>query len=163
MPDLLIPKREDLSFRKELLESEKTMAFQHETIPFPESEWDAWLDHWVTNANPAKRFYRFAFCDGCNDFVALCGWEKIESKYFMILIVDSKRREIGYGTNIAKSLAQEAMKHDIDSFYTKVFLDNSAIVFLKKCGFEEVESDNLTATFRVNTKHLSEIDDDWKD
>lgn len=162
MPDLVIPKREELSFRKNMLENEKTMAFRHGTVPFPESEWDTWMDKWILHADPLDRFYRFVFCDGCNDFVALCGWEKIENKYQLILIVDLKRRNVGYGTSIVKLLAEEAKSRKIESFYAKVYLDNSAIAFLKKCGFEEVKSDLQTVTLKTKTEALSKIEDDWK-
>lgn len=162
MPDLIIPKREDLTFRENLLENEKTMEFNHEIIPFPEEEWDNWMSKWIFNANPKSRFYRFVFCDGCNDFVALCGWEKLNNIYELILIVDAKKRNVGYGTSALKLLANEALKYDIENFYTKIYLDNPAIKFLKKSGFEEIESNLRTVTLKVKTNHLIQITENQK-
>ena len=50
---LYTPTLEDLWFRKQFMEDEETMFYNHHwggTIPFPEELWPDWHDYWVAKA-----------------------------------------------------------------------------------------------------------------
>lgn len=55
------PELHDLWFRQKMMADEETMSYNHAwggTIPFPESRWKTWYDHWLVH-HEDKRFYRY--------------------------------------------------------------------------------------------------------
>ncbi len=50
MIKLVVPSLEDMWFREQLINDEKTMEFNKKwggTIHFPKDKWESWYDYWV--------------------------------------------------------------------------------------------------------------------
>ena len=70
MIKLVVPSLEDMWFREQLINDEKTIEFNKKwggTIHFPKDKWESWYDYWVRNPD-GKRFYRYILDDN-NMFV----------------------------------------------------------------------------------------------
>ena len=106
MPDLVKPTFEEMTYRQKLLRNTRTMNFNHETIAFPREEWQKFLDEVVDNK---YYFYRFIYCNGCNDFrgIALYRYDEKNDCYFCHVTVQADARREGYGTSSLALLEKE--------------------------------------------------------
>ena len=95
MAILVKPERKELSFVKKIHENVKTMAFQEHTDTYTEEQLDRLM--YKMNQDDPHFFYRFVYCDGCQDFVSETSW-KYDSKldaYIWNVIVRSDLRKAG--------------------------------------------------------------------
>lgn len=133
------PKLEDLWFRKQLLEDEDTMSYNHSwggTIPFPKEKWHDWYDYWLIHQDN-KRFYSYVQNDE-GQFVGEIAYHfDAELNGFIIsVIILNKYRNKGYGSSAIDLICDIALKNGISILYDDIAIDNPAIhLFLKK-GFK---------------------------
>lgn len=152
MAFLIVPEKEELSFRKKLHESKKTMAFAHQTEEFPETEWDDFYQKHV-QADPKDELYRLLFCDGCMAFTAETSWKKDPelNGYVLNILVKGDMRREGYGKESLRLMKGEAISHGIHTFYAKVAPDNTdAQKFLEHEGFQKIKEGKDTLLYRLD-------------
>ena len=135
------PEFRDLWFRKMMLEDDETMSFNHAwggTIPFPEERWDDWYDYWIRNSGDT-RYYRYLQNEG--SFVGEIAYRydiDLEG-YAANVIIFSRFRERGYGSEALELLCSEARRNGVNALYDDIAADNPAIRLFKKQGFQEVK------------------------
>ena len=144
MPELIKPTYEEMKYRQKLLRNTRTMDFNHETIAFPEEEWQKFMDEVVD----CKCYcYRFIYCPGCGDFrgIALYRYDCKKKVYFAHITVQADARRMGYGAAGLKLLEAEAVKNGIDELHTFVFTDYAeGNHFAEKNGYiKEYEEDGM--------------------
>ena len=135
----VIPTLEELWFRESLLADEETMAYNHAwggTIPFPKEQWTEWYDHWVIN-HENRRYYRFLKNE--NEFVGEIAYhyDPEYEGYVADIIVFSKFRGKGYGSEGLMLLCEAARENGITALYDDIAIDNSAVKLFLKQGFYE--------------------------
>ena len=104
------PKLEDLWFRQMMLEDDETMSFNAHwggAIPFPKEDWKA---------------YHF---------------DKTYNGYVANVLIYSKYRKQGYGTEALKMLCQIVKDSGAHELYDDIAIDNPAISLFLKEGFKE--------------------------
>lgn len=141
MVRLYEPRLEDLWFRKEFMSDIETMSYNHAwggTIPFPESEWPRWYDHWI-RCHDGKRFYRYLAKQESDEFIGEIAYHfDGERKIWLAdIIVASLYRGRGYGTQGLALLCEEAVKNGIDVLRDDIAIDNLAVSMFLKNGFSE--------------------------
>ncbi len=134
------PKYEDLWFRQMMMADEETMSYNHAwggVIPFPEEDWKDWHDHWVVN-HEDRRYYRY-LKDENGNFVGEIAYHYDSDirSYIADVIIFSKFRGKGYGTQALNLLCLAANDNGIDVLYDDIAIDNPAIRLFLKNGFEE--------------------------
>lgn len=148
MIELYRPKIEDLWFRQKLMEDEETMSYNRAwggTIPFPESEWKDWYDHWVLN-DEGKRFYRYLKDSASGEFVGEVAWhlDGIRLIWIAGVIIDAEYRGRGYGKEGLRLLCESAEDRGIKILCDDVAIDDPAVPLLEKNGFtEEYRTDEV--------------------
>ena len=135
------PRLEDLWFRQMLMADEDTMSYNHAwggTIPFPESDWKSWYEHWLIKAAD-ERFYRYLLDDADNSFVGEIAYhfDNTENIHIADIIIYSKQRGKGYGTQALSLLCSSAKEHGVKTLYDNIAIDNQAITLFLKAGFTE--------------------------
>ena len=114
--ELYIPRREDLWFYQKMLSDPATMAYNAPwfppdgCLPFPESEWDAWLEKWI--GREPERFYAYlrrrsdgAFVGGVNfHHTPARGW------WDMGIVIYAPERGRGYGKQGLELLLDRAFR-----------------------------------------------------
>ena len=147
MISVYIPKIEDLWFKELMLSDPDTMSYNHAwggCIPFPKEEWQEWHDYWIIN-HENKRFYRYLKNEE-DKFVGEIAYHynEKEKKYLLDVIIYSKYRHQGYGSEGVKLLCAIARENGIEEVYDDIAIDNPAIsLFIKQGFFEEYRTDEL--------------------
>ncbi len=141
MIKLYEPRLEDLWFRKKFMNDQETMSYNHAwggTIPFPESEWSRWYDHWII-CHDNKRFYRYLVKQESDEFIGEIAYHFDDERKIWLadIIVDSMYRGRGYGTQGLQLLCKEAAKNGIDVLRDDMAIDNSSVSLFLKNGFSE--------------------------
>lgn len=135
------PQLADLWFRRNLMSDEATMSYNHAwggTIPFPESRWPGWYDHWLIH-HENKRFYRYLRKTEPVEFVGETAYHFDEDRkaWFADIIVVSMYRGRGYGTRGLKLLCRAAAENGVDILYDDMAVDNPALPLFLENGFQE--------------------------
>lgn len=103
---------EDMPFRQSMLQNPETMAYNAPwyppdgTVPFPESEWAAWLDQWA-NHEP-EHFCGFLQAED-GTLVGEVSWH--HGGRGMGVVIDAPYRGRGYGLEGLALLAERAFRH----------------------------------------------------
>ncbi len=138
MLTLCKPDYKDLWFRQRMLADEETMSYNRAwggTIPWPESEWQAWYDHWIVNPE-GRRYYRY-LKNRDGQFVGEIAYRFDDNmqQYIANVIIHSPYRRKGYGGEALDLLCRAAKDNGISVLYDDIAIDNPAVrLFLKK-GF----------------------------
>ena len=142
------PRPEDLWFREQMMSDPETMSYNHAwggTIPFPESMWASWYDHWLIH-HENKRFYRYLRDSGSGSYVgeAACHYDDERSIWLADVIVASEYRGRGYGSEGLRLLCGAAKANGVDVLRDDIAIDNPAIRLFLKAGFtEEYRTDEI--------------------
>ena len=135
------PNLEDMWFRKQMLEDEETMSYNHAwggAIPFPKQDWKDWYDAWLGEKAPKDRYYRY-LKNKDDDFVGEIAlhYDNEYQGYVVNVIIFSKFRRRGYGKEALDILCQTAKEKGITFLYDDIAIDNPATALFLKCGFKE--------------------------
>ena len=135
----VIPTLEDMWFRESLMGDKETMEYNHAwggTIPFPREQWKDWYDYWIVN-HENRRYYRYLKNE--NEFVGEIAYhyDSEYAGYVADIIVLSKFRGKGYGTEGIDLLCKVAKENGITTLYDDIAIDNKAIKLFLKQGFYE--------------------------
>ncbi len=142
------PELKDLWFREKLLADEDTMVYNHAwggTIPFPESAWENWYDHWLVR-HENKRFYRYLRDTEAKVFLGEAAYHYDEKRMIWLadVIVFSEYRRKGYGTEGLKLLCENAKANGVDVLRDDIAVDNPSVSLFLKAGFsEEYRTDKI--------------------
>ena len=148
MLELHKPEVKDLWFREKFMSDEETMSYNDAwggTIPFPESEWQAWHKDWVL-CDDGKRFYRYLKDSDSGDFVGEIAYHFDADRLIWLadVIIASEYRGRGYGKQGLKLLCELAAEKGIEILYDTIAIDNPAISLFKENGFiEEYRTDDM--------------------
>ncbi|MBR5109826.1 MAG: GNAT family N-acetyltransferase [Clostridia bacterium] len=140
MLTLYEPKYEDLWFRQAMLADQETMSYNHAwggTIPWPETEWRGWYDHWLVH-HEGKRYYRY-LKDPEGRFVGEIAYHYdagIRHETADVIIYAPYRRK-GYGAEGLALLCSEAKRNGVSVLYDDMAADNPAVRLFLKHGFTE--------------------------
>ena len=145
MPELIKPEYSELSYRRKLLSSERTMSWLGKTVEFPKEDWKDVYDRFV-EADPSEKYYRLIYCPGCNDFVGSVSYELNQetNRYEMELLIDARRRLCGYGRWALGALKAAAKKSGITELWVRICKSNTAFEFLERYGFVRAEEDETS-------------------
>ncbi len=135
------PELKDLWFRQKLLADEETMAYNRAwggTIPFPESKWANWYDHWLVR-HENKRFYRYLRDTGTKAFLGEAAYHYDEERTIWLadVIVFSEYRRKGYGSEGLRLLCESAKANGVDVLRDDVAVGNPSVGLFLKAGFSE--------------------------
>ena len=135
-----VPKYEDLWFRQTMLADEETMSYNRAwggTIPWPETEWKDWYDHWIIH-HEGKRYYRY-LKNQDGQYVGEIAYHYDHELQQMIadVIVYSCYRRRGYGAEALELLCSAAKSNGISVLYDDIAIDNPAIRLFLRHGFAE--------------------------
>ncbi len=141
MIELYKPALEDLWFRERFMGDEATMSYNHAwggTIPFPESRWGPWYDHWVAHPQ-GMRFYRYLLDRDAGAFVgeAAFHFDPDRQLWLADVIVPAEYRGRGYGRQGLELLCRAAAARGIEALYDDIAADNPGIAMFLKAGFTE--------------------------
>ena len=141
MTTLYEPRLEDLWFRQRFMADEDTMSYNHAwggTIPFPESDWEDWYDHWMIH-HGNKRFYRFLKDSETGAFVGEAAYHYDEAREIFLadVIVVSKYRGKGHGGEGLRLLIDAAKANGVDVLRDDIAIDNPAVKLFLEAGFTE--------------------------
>ena len=140
MVKLVKPKREELTFRQELLADEKTMSYNAKwggTIDFLPERWGHWYEYWVEH--PDRRFYRYLYSMEDNAAVGEIAFHFDEEFqcYICNIIIRHCYRGRGFGRSGLLLLLDEAKRQGISAVCDNIARDNPAIRLFKQLGFIE--------------------------
>ncbi len=142
------PEPEDLWFRQKFMADEATMSYNYAwggTIPFPESEWESWYDHWLVH-HENKRFYRYLQDPETGVFAGEMAYhyDKERDIWVADIIIAAEYRGRGYGAEGLRFLCEAAAKNGITELRDDIAIDNPAIRMFLKAGFaEEYRTDEI--------------------
>lgn len=141
MPELYLPTFEDLWFRQNLLDDDKTMSYNHAyggRIDFSKSKWEKWYDFWVQNTEN-KRFYRYL--KKGTIFLGEVSYHYDDEKgiYLADILIFYPYRKKGFGTKGLQLLCQAAKENGINTLYDNIAADNPSVSLFLKNGFTEAE------------------------
>lgn len=141
MPELYLPTFEDLWFRQNLLDDDKTMSYNHAyggRIDFSKSKWEKWYDFWVQNTEN-KRFYRYL--KKGTIFLGEVSYHYDDEKeiYLADILIFYPYRKKGFGTQGLQLLCQSAKENGINTLYDNIAADNPSVSLFLKNGFTEAE------------------------
>lgn len=139
MLKLYIPKLEDLWFREQLMSDKETMSYNEAwggTIPFPKQKLESWYNYYIIN-NENKRFYSYLLDGNINEYVGEVSYHYDDNlKVFICgIIILSKYRSKGYGTEGLNLLCDVALKNGIATLYDNIGKNNNSINLFIKNGF----------------------------
>ncbi len=141
MTELYKPELADLWFRQKFMADEDTMSYNHTwggTIPFPESSWAGWYDHWLVH-HENRRFYRYLKDPETGAFVGETAYHYDEERKIFLadVIVAFPYRGRGYGREGLRLLCETAGSKGVDVLRDDIAIDNPAIRLFLKAGFTE--------------------------
>ena len=121
----IVPKKEELGFRKQLVEDPKTMAYNKNIVPFPKEKWDSWFDKWIGKKDP-NYYYAYIFDKDINSYVGEIAYRKETDMNVVTLniIIDYKYRGKGYGKEGLKGLVITAFKNGWNEVRDLIAEDN---------------------------------------
>lgn len=121
----VVPKKEELNYRKKLVEDPKTMDYNKEIVSFPEEKWDSWFNKWIGNQDP-NFYYAYIFDQDIESYVGEIAYRKEPDMDFVNLniIVESKFRGKGYGKAGLKGLVMIAFKNGWNEVRDLIAKDN---------------------------------------
>ena len=161
MLSIVLPTRENLSFRQAMLADPATMAYNAPwfppdgCLPFPESEWDQWLERWT--GHEPERFCGF-LADEAGVLVGeICWYDHGEG---MGIVMLATRRGKGYGAEGLRLLIDRAFSHpEITSLTNEFETDRApAMALHRKLGFVPVSEQDGVTTLRLNKEDASRDD-----
>ena len=139
------PKCGELWFKQSMMEDFETMAYNHAfggTIPFPKEKWKPWHEHWIKN-HENKRYYRYLKNEQ-GAFVGEISYHYDSGIYLADVIIHSKHRKKGYGTEALSLLCKAAKENGLSALHDNIVIDNPAIgLFLKQGFFEEYSTEEF--------------------
>lgn len=141
MPELYLPTFEDLWFRQNLLDDDKTMSYNHAyggRIDFSKSKWEKWYDFWVQNTEN-KRFYRYLKKGTIFLGEASYHYDDEKEIYLADILIFYPYRKKGFGTQGLQLLCQSAKENGINTLYDNIAADNPSVSLFLKNGFTEAE------------------------
>ena len=132
------PKSNDLWFRQLMLSDAQTMSYNHAwggTISFPEEQWQEWHEHWIIN-NEGKRYYRY-LKNEAGEYIGEIAYHYDAGidGYMADVIIYSKYRGRGYGSQALDMLCSAAKENGISTLYDDIAVDNPAIRLFLGHGF----------------------------
>ena len=142
------PLLKDLWFRQQFMADEATMSYNAAwggKIPFPESKWESWYEHWLIQ-HESKRFYRYLKDSETNTFVGEIAYRYDEDRDIWLanVIVASEFRGKGYGSAGLQLLCEAAAKNGVDILRDDIAIDNPARKMFLNAGFtEEYRTDEI--------------------
>lgn len=133
------PTIDEICFRESLLSDAETMSYNSAyggVICFPKRKWKEWYKRWVKTDNP-KFFYRYLRETNTNEFVGEVAYHFDETRkiYICEVIVLSKYRGKGYGTDGLNLLCSAAKQNGIDELYDDIAAENPSVNLFLKNGF----------------------------
>lgn len=141
MIGLYIPQFEELSFRRTLMSDPATMSYNQKwggTIDFPRERWREWYDFWIVG-HENLRFYRYLQNSDTSEFVGETAYhfDRERNAYTADIIVYSKHRRKGFGTQGLRLLCAAAKENGVKTLYDDIAVDNPSISLFIKNGFVE--------------------------
>ena len=117
------------------------MSYNHAwggTIPFPESGWEDWYDHWLVR-HEDRRFYRYLRDAQTGSFVGETAYhyDKEREIWLADVIVAAGFRGQGYGTEGLRLLCGAAAANGVDVLRDDIAIDNPAAGLFLNEGFAE--------------------------
>ncbi|MDE5546749.1 MAG: GNAT family N-acetyltransferase [Anaeroplasmataceae bacterium] len=121
--ELYIPKKEELWYRKRMMEDPKTMDYNkgyfldsknyyNDTgcILFPKEDWDDWYEYFINNE--PKRYYAYILRKNDHTFLGEVCLRKIDDtkEYEMGIVIESIHRNNGYSKVAMKLLMEIAFE-----------------------------------------------------
>lgn len=152
MLNIITPTRENLSFRQRLLSDPATMSYNAPwfppdgCIPFPESDWDEWLDTWT--GHEPERFCGF-LAEESGEFVGEVCWHEYGAG--MEIVILAAYRGKGYGAEGLRLLIDRAFRHpEITSLTNEFELGRGAAAAVhRKLGFVPVCEEDGIVTLKL--------------
>ena len=135
------PLPEELIFRRQLLSDEETMSYNARwggAVGFPQERWSSWYSRWVEY--PDRRFYAYLYSEEEKAFVGEAAYhfdEELDG-YIVDVIVHSRYRGRGYGTQGLRLLCEQARRDGLEVLYDNIAEDNPSLSLFLKNGFERV-------------------------
>ena len=135
------PEPDDLWFREKSMNDPATMSYNHAwggTIPFPESKWADWYDHWLVQTE-GKRFYRYLKDEETQAFVGEIAYHYDEERDIWLadVIVAAEFRGKGFGAEGLSLLCKAAAENGVDILRDDIAVDNPAAAMFLQAGFKE--------------------------
>lgn len=145
MIEFVKPTMEQLSFRQQMLSDEETMAFNRKwggTVAFPRENWAGWYDRWMLQTEK-QRFYRYILAHDLDCFVGEAAWHFSEADggYFIDILIHSRYRGRGYGSQALALLCRYAKEQGLDELRDSIALDNPSVALFLRQGFVELWRD----------------------
>ena len=152
MLTIVLPTRENLSFRQALYNDPATMSYNAPwfppdgCIPFPEEEWDAWLERWTGHA--PESFCGF-LAEESGELVGEICWHEYGAG--MGIVILAAHRGKGYGTEGLRLLIDRAFQYpEITSLTNEFESDRDPGMLLhRKLGFVPVGEANGVITLKL--------------
>ena len=152
MLSIVLPTRENMPFRQALYSDPATMTYNAPwfppdgCIPFPESEWDAWLARW-TGREP-ERFCGFLANEAGELVGEICWYEHGAG---MGIVIRAAHRGRGYGEEGLRLLMDRAFSHpEITSLTNEFESDRApALALHRKLGFTGVGEEKGVLILRL--------------
>ena len=151
MLTVVLPTRDNLSFRQRMLSDPATMAYNAPwfppdgCVPFPESAWDEWLDKW-TDHEP-ERFCGFLVEEDGRLVGEIC-WHGYGAGMGVVILAEHRGR--GYGAEGLRLLVDRAFRHPEIPSLTNEFESSrtAAMAVHRRLGFVPVREEDgiLTLT-----------------
>ena len=153
MLTIVLPTRENLSFRQVMLADPATMAYNAPwfppdgCLPFPEEAWDEWLDKWT--GHEPECFCGF-LVDEAGELVGEVCWHGFGAGMGVVIVAAHRGR--GYGEEGLRLLIDRAFSHpEITSLTNDFEPDRAAAMAVhRKLGFVPVSEENGVVTLRLN-------------
>lgn len=138
----VVPQKEELSFRKQLVENHRTMEYNKSIVPFPKEKWDLWFNKWIGKKDP-NYYYAYIFDKDIESYVGEIAYRKEPDMDVVTLsiIIDHKYRGKSYGKNGLMGLVQIAFKNGWDEVRDVLAEDNfNAQKLFSEFGFKVVNN-----------------------
>lgn len=130
MINIYKPKYDELIFREKLLNDKDTMAYNDAwggVISFPKEKWQDWYDYWIINTD-GLRYYAYVINEN-NEFIGEIAYHYNNDyeSYIANVIIHSRYRKRGYGSEALKMLCEIAKENGIKELFDDIAIDNPGI------------------------------------